>query len=112
MHNRTVTRGAQLVLLSFAIGLGLAIAYLVRSALLVIYVSAVFAVVLTPAVNAVHRISILGWKPSRGRHPDYPGGDRDGARTPVYFCDSADHFRLGRSLVHNYPKDSRIYVAE
>jgi predicted PurR-regulated permease PerM len=66
MHNRTVTRGAQLVLLSFAIGLGLAIAYLVRSALLVIYVSAVFAVVLTPAVNAVHRISILGWKPSRG----------------------------------------------
>jgi len=66
VHNRTVTRGARLVLLSFAIGLLLAIAYIVRSALLVVYVAAVFAVVLTPAVNAVHRVSLLGWRPSRG----------------------------------------------
>jgi predicted PurR-regulated permease PerM len=61
-----VTRGTQLVLLSFAIGLLLAIAYVVRSALLVIYVSAVFAVVLTPAVNVVHRVSLFGWRPSKG----------------------------------------------
>jgi len=66
VHNRTVTRWARLVLLSFAIGLLLAIAYIVRSALLVVYVAAVFAVVLTPAVNAVHRVSLLGWRPSRG----------------------------------------------
>jgi predicted PurR-regulated permease PerM len=29
-------------------------------------VSAVFAVILSPAVNAVHRLSLFGWQPSRG----------------------------------------------
>lgn len=61
-----MTRPVQLVLLSFAIGLLLALAYAVRNAVLVIYASAVFAVVLTPAVNSVHRMSFLGWRPSRG----------------------------------------------
>lgn len=56
----------RLVLVSFGIALALFFAYLGRGALLVIYVSAVLAVVLTPAVNAVHRFSIIGWRPSRG----------------------------------------------
>ncbi len=56
----------RLVLVSFGIALALVFAYVGRSALLLIYVSAVLAVVLTPAVNAVHRFSIMGWRPSRG----------------------------------------------
>jgi predicted PurR-regulated permease PerM len=67
MHNEAVmTRATRLVLVSFGIGLTLFFAYLGRGALLTIYVSAVLAVVLTPAVNAVHRFSVMGWRPSRG----------------------------------------------
>jgi predicted PurR-regulated permease PerM len=67
MHNEAVlTRATPLVLLSFGIGLVLFFAYVGRGALLIIYVSAVLAVVLTPAVNAVHRFSVMGWRPSRG----------------------------------------------
>lgn len=61
-----MTRAAHIVLLVFAIGLLLLFGYVVRSALLLIYASAVFAVILTPAVNAVHRLSLFGWQPSRG----------------------------------------------
>jgi predicted PurR-regulated permease PerM len=60
-----MTRAAQITLLAFAIGLLLLFAYTVRSALLLIYVSAVLAVILSPAVNAVHRLSLFGWQPSR-----------------------------------------------
>jgi predicted PurR-regulated permease PerM len=56
----------RLILVGFGIALALFFAYVARGALLVIYVSAVLAVVLTPAVNAVHRFSIMGWRPSRG----------------------------------------------
>jgi predicted PurR-regulated permease PerM len=67
MHNEAVmTRATRLVLFSFGIVLVLFFAYVGRGALLIIYVSAVLAVVLTPAVNAVHGFSLVGWRPSRG----------------------------------------------
>src|SRR5438552_1367953 len=67
IHNGAVmTRAVQLVLLSFAIGLLLFFGYVVRNSLLIIYVSAALAVIFTPAVNTVHRWSLLGWCPSRG----------------------------------------------
>ncbi len=56
----------RIVLLTFAIGLLLFLAYLVRNALLVIYVSTVFAVVLYPAVEWICAHSIAGRHPSRG----------------------------------------------
>jgi predicted PurR-regulated permease PerM len=59
-------RAERILFLGFAIALLLCVAYLARQALLVIYVSAVFAVVLSPAVNRVHRLSIWRWHPSRG----------------------------------------------
>ena len=58
--------GRQTVLLAFALVLLLAVAWVIRHALLVIYVSAVFAVVLKPGVDWLHGRSILGWRPGRG----------------------------------------------
>ena len=56
----------RLLLLAFAIVLLLAAAWFVRRALLLIHISAIFAVVLTPFVDRFHRRGLLGWKPSRG----------------------------------------------
>lgn len=41
-------------------------AYTVRDVLLLIYVSALFAVVLSPAIGVIQRIKIRGWSPGRG----------------------------------------------
>jgi predicted PurR-regulated permease PerM len=56
----------KILFLAFATALLLCVAYLAKHALLVIYVSTVFAVVLSPAVNRVHKLSIWRWHPSRG----------------------------------------------
>ena len=55
-----------LMYLAFAIAAGLVVAWIIRNALLIIYVSAVFAVVLKPFVDWLHGASILGWHPGRG----------------------------------------------
>ena len=44
----------------------LIVVYLARSVLMLIYVSALFAVVITPAINAVRRIRVGRWRPGRG----------------------------------------------
>jgi len=62
----TRDRGRDLVYLAFAICAGLAVAWIIRSALLIIYVSAVFAVVLKPLVDWLHGLSVAGWHPGRG----------------------------------------------
>jgi predicted PurR-regulated permease PerM len=59
-------KGRHLVLLAFVIAVSLVIAWFARHALLLIYVSAVFAVVLKPSVDWLHRRSIFGWRPGRG----------------------------------------------
>jgi predicted PurR-regulated permease PerM len=48
------------------VALLLAFAWVVRHALMLIYIAAVFAVVLKPAVDRVHKRGIFGWKPDRG----------------------------------------------
>jgi predicted PurR-regulated permease PerM len=52
----------------FAVGLvvALLIAYYLRHALLLIYVSILFAIVLTPAVRFIQRLSIGRWHPGKG----------------------------------------------
>jgi len=57
-------RGA--IIFAFALGIGLYVAYLVRDVLLLIYVSALFAVVISPAIRIVQQIRIKKWRPSRG----------------------------------------------
>ena len=57
--------GRYLVFLCFATTIALLVFWFVRHALLIIYVSAVFAVVLKPLVDWLHRKSILGWRPGR-----------------------------------------------
>ncbi len=54
------------ILFAFAIAVALGVAYLLREILLLLYVSALFAVVLTPLVSAVLQLRIRRWSPGRG----------------------------------------------
>ncbi|HEY3990018.1 MAG TPA: AI-2E family transporter [Acidobacteriaceae bacterium] len=54
------------ILFTFALGIGLAVAYQLREELALLYVSALFAVVLTPVIRGVQRIKIGKWSPGRG----------------------------------------------
>jgi predicted PurR-regulated permease PerM len=54
------------IFLSFAIVVLLTVAYITRHALLLIYVSGIFAVVLSPAVDWICKLKIGRWHPSRG----------------------------------------------
>jgi predicted PurR-regulated permease PerM len=61
-----MSNGTRSVLLAFAIGLALFLAYSIRGALLQIYIAGVFAVVLSPAVDKVQTLRIGRWSPGRG----------------------------------------------
>lgn len=50
----------------FALVLGLYVAWLARDVLLLIYVSALFAVVISPGIRVIRRLHINGWHPGRG----------------------------------------------
>src|ERR1700691_3740368 len=50
----------------FAVALGLYVAWLIRDMLALIYISALFAVVLSPIVRATSQIRIGQWKPFQG----------------------------------------------
>src|ERR1700731_4927913 len=54
------------VVFAFAIALALATAYLMREILMLLYVSALFAVVLSPVIRGITRIHIGRWHPGRG----------------------------------------------
>lgn len=54
------------ILFFFGVLLILWIAYLVRDVLLLIYVSALFAVVLSPAIGVIQRMHLGTWRASRG----------------------------------------------
>jgi predicted PurR-regulated permease PerM len=46
--------------------IGLYVAWRVRDVLLLVYVSALFAVVVSPAIRFVQKMKVAGWRPSRG----------------------------------------------
>jgi predicted PurR-regulated permease PerM len=54
------------IVFAFAIVLVLATAYLMRQILMLLYVSALFAVVLSPVIRGITRIPIGKWHPGRG----------------------------------------------
>jgi predicted PurR-regulated permease PerM len=54
------------VVFAFAIALALATAYLMREILMLLYVSALFAVVLSPVIRGITRIHVGKWHPGRG----------------------------------------------
>ena len=54
------------ILFAFALALGCYLAWLIRESLVLIYVSALFAVVLNPAVHFIAKIRIRGWQLSKG----------------------------------------------
>jgi predicted PurR-regulated permease PerM len=54
------------IVFAFAIVLALATAYLMRQILMLLYVSALFAVVLSPIIRAITRLPVGKWHPGRG----------------------------------------------
>jgi predicted PurR-regulated permease PerM len=54
------------IVFAFAVALVLAIAYFMRQILMLLYVSALFAVVLTPLIKGITQIRIAGRHPGRG----------------------------------------------
>jgi predicted PurR-regulated permease PerM len=50
---------------AFAVAIALYVAWIVRDVLLIVYVSALFAVVLMPVVNGLRRIRLGKWRPGR-----------------------------------------------
>src|ERR1700743_2995472 len=50
---------------TFALATGLYLAWFVRDVLILIYISALFAVVLTPVVNGIMKLQIGKWQPGR-----------------------------------------------
>jgi predicted PurR-regulated permease PerM len=54
------------ILFAFAIAVLLAAAYVARSPLVLIYVSALFAAMISPIVGRIQRVHVAGWHPSRG----------------------------------------------
>ncbi|HMF92314.1 MAG TPA: AI-2E family transporter, partial [Candidatus Angelobacter sp.] len=54
------------ILFFFAVLLALWIAYTVRDVLMLVYVSALFAVVISPAIGAIRKIRVRNWRPGRG----------------------------------------------
>lgn len=54
------------ILFFFGVAMALWVAYTVRDVLMLIYVSALFAVVLSPAIGVIQKIHISGWRAGRG----------------------------------------------
>ena len=54
------------ILFAVLVGISLYVAYLVRDVLLLVYVSALFAVVLSPVLQAFQKLRIGKWQPSTG----------------------------------------------
>jgi predicted PurR-regulated permease PerM len=54
------------ILFAFGVALVLLLAYLMREILLLLYVSALFAVVLSPVIHSIMRIHIRSWHPGLG----------------------------------------------
>lgn len=63
LHTRTLRSD---IVFTFALGLGLAVAYYLRRELTLLYVSALFAVVLMPVIRGIQKIKIGRWSPGRG----------------------------------------------
>jgi predicted PurR-regulated permease PerM len=63
LHVRTLRSD---VVFTFALGIGLAVAWTLRKELALLYVSALFAVVLMPVIRGVQHIKIGRWSPGRG----------------------------------------------
>lgn len=54
------------IVFAFSLAFGLYIVWIVRDVLALLYVSALFAVVLMPVVRGIMMLRISGWKPGRG----------------------------------------------
>jgi predicted PurR-regulated permease PerM len=54
------------IVFAFALAIGLYLAWFARSVLILLYVSALFAVVLMPVVNGIMKLRIGRWQPNRG----------------------------------------------
>ena len=100
-------RAERILFLGFAIALLLCVAYSARQALLVIYVSTVFAVVLSPAVDRVHTTFHLALAPQpRSSDLALLPRNRSDRGTSLRICPSSRYFRSAATY-HTTSRSSR-----
>jgi predicted PurR-regulated permease PerM len=73
------------IVFAFALALACGLAWLVRDVLLLLYVSALFAVVLTPVVRFTSDIRIWRWQPFKGIGGSCPDAGSGAALTAFGF---------------------------
>lgn len=99
------------VLFTFAVGIGLFFAYLLQDVLVVIYVSALFAVVLMPLVRGIMKLHIRTWSPGRGMSVFLILLLTIGSLTLFSFFALAPAFRDLREFIHELPQKGPQFFA-
>ena len=100
-----------IVLFTFAVGIGLYLAWLLQDVLVVIYVSALFAVVLMPFVRGIMKLHIRRWHPGRGMAVLLILVLTVGSLTVFCFVALAPAFRDLREFVKEMPKRGPQFFA-
>jgi len=93
-----------IVLYTFGVAITLYLAWLFRDVLIVIYVSALFAVVLMPLVQVIMRLHIGKWHPGRGMAVLLMLIITVGALTVFAFVALAPAFHDLREFIHELPQ--------
>lgn len=93
-----------MVLFAFGVGIVLYFAYLLHDALVMIYVSALFAVVLLPVVTAIQKLHIGRWHPGRGAAVLILLVGTAGALTVFFFFALAPAFRDLKEFIRELPQ--------
>lgn len=100
-----------IVLFAFAVAIGLYLAWLLRDVLVIIYVSALFSVVLMPLVRTMMRLHIRSWHPSRGMAVLLMLIITVGGLALLVFVALAPGFRDLREFIHELPQRGPKFFA-
>ena len=88
------------IVFAFAVGLVLLTAYLMREILLLLYVSALFAVVFTPLIRGIMRLHVMQLASQPRAGDPFPAAQRGRRHHPVFcFCPAP---RIERSAVVDF----------
>ena len=99
------------VLFAFAVAIGLYLAWELRDVLIIIYVSALFAVVLMPLVRVIMKLHIRSWHPSRGMAVLLMLVITVGSVALFAFVALAPAFRDLREFIHELPQRGPQFFA-
>ncbi|HTX40192.1 MAG TPA: AI-2E family transporter [Acidobacteriaceae bacterium] len=100
-----------IVLYAFGVAIALYLAWVLRDVLVVIYVSALFAVVLMPVVRAIMRLHIRTWHPGRGMAIFILTVLTLGSLTVFFLFGLAPAFRDLREFIRELPRRGPEFFA-